>query len=84
MIKARKQDTKALNEISRELSQGLSCLMSNRYELMRPSRMSSTNVFTAPYYLGEQYTKTTKEIGNELVPMWQAIKRLKQLLEPDS
>ena len=84
MIKARKQDVARLEDISRELNHGLELLMSNKYHLMVPTSLGGTDAFTAPYYPGERYAKITKEIGNDLVPMFSAIKALKKLLEPEA
>jgi hypothetical protein len=83
LIKANKRDVNRLQDISRELNHGLEMLMSDKYVIMVPTRLSGTDAFTAGYYPGERYAKITKEIGNDLVPMFTAIKELKKLLEPD-
>ena len=84
MIKARKQDISRLEDLSRELNRGLALLMSDKYEIMRPaSHRCSTDIFTAGFYPNEQYYKIAKDYGNDLVPMFSAIKSLAKLLQPD-
>ena len=80
MIKARKRDIKALRELSADIDRGVKLLLSNRYELMRPTSSSSTDIFTASYYPGERYTKVRKEYGNDLVPMFTAVDKLVKVL----
>jgi hypothetical protein len=84
LIKARKQDVARLEDISRELNHGLALLMSDKYQIMVPTTLNGTDGFTAGYYPGEKYAKIVKEIGNDLVPMFTAIKELKKLLEPEA
>jgi len=67
-----------VEELSREISRGLGILM-KKYELMKETTSSSTNIFTSEYYPGERYTKITKEVGNDLVPMFTAIRELESL-----
>ena len=81
MIKANKKDIKRLRELSAELNRGLALLMSNEYQIMKPSNLSSSDIFTASFYPGENYHKITKECGNNLVPMFSAIKGLSELLK---
>ncbi len=83
MIKARKQDIKTLERISSELSHGLDVLMSDKYQLMTPSKLTSTDVFTASFYPNERYNKIAKQYGNELCCMFTAIRDLSKLLNGD-
>jgi hypothetical protein len=84
MIKTNKADFMKLCSISSKLSSGLDLLMSSKFELMTPSKSTTTDIFTAPYYKGESYCKVTKDIGNDLVPMFTAIIELRKLLSNES
>lgn len=80
MIKTNKRDLARLQDLSRGITQGLKALMSDKYAIMKRSNMSSTDIFTASFYPGDSYCRITKEIGNELVPMFTAIKELAKLV----
>ena len=80
MIKTNKRDLAKLQDLSRGITQGLEILMSEKYAIMKRSNMSSTDIFTANFYPNDHYCKITKEIGNELVPMFTAIKELAKLV----
>ena len=84
MIKARKRDIARLQDLSRGISKGLDTLMTDTYAIMKRSNMSSSDMFTASYYPNDRYCKITKEIGNELVPMFTAIRELAKLLTDDT
>ena len=62
-------------------NQGLNILLSDKYQIMKPvGNMGSTDVFTASYYPDEKYMKIEKEIGNPLVPMFTAIRKLQKIV----
>lgn len=84
MIKARKQDIKTLERISSELTHGLDLLMSDKYQLMTPSKLTSSDVFTASFYPDERYNKIAKAYGHELCCMFTAIRDLSNLLKGES
>jgi hypothetical protein len=83
MIKARKHDIAQLERISSELNHGLELLMSDKYQIMTHSKLSSTDVFTASFYPNERYNKIQKQYGNELCCMWTAIRDLNKMLKGD-
>ena len=80
MIKARKHDIAQLERISSELNHGLDLLMSDKYQIMTPSGLSSSDVFTASFYPNERYNKIAKQYGNDLCCMFTAIRDLSKLL----
>jgi len=80
MIKTNKRDLIRLQDLSRGITHGLETLMSDKYAIMKRSNMSSTDIFTSSYYPNDRYCKITKEIGNELVTMFTAIKELAKLV----
>lgn len=84
MIKASKKDTTRLKDLSAGISRGLDILMSDKYAIMKRSNMASTDIFRASFYPDDSYVKIEKQIGNELVPMFTAIKELAKLLTDDS
>ncbi len=83
MIKARKHDIAKLENISSTLNHGLDLLMSDKYQLMTPSTLTSSDVFTASYYPNERYNKIQKQYGHELCCMFTAIRDLQKLLSSE-
>lgn len=79
-MKLGKRDKARLQDLSRGISGGLDKLLSDNYAIMRRSKMSSPDVFTSSYYPNDRYARITKEIGNDLVPMFTAIRELVKLL----
>lgn len=67
MSKLSKKDKNELNIALKNMQRALNFIMSEDTAIMRKTSMSSTDVFTASYYPGERYGKTTKECGSDLV-----------------
>ena len=84
MIKTSKRDALKLQGLINEIESGLNKLMGDDYAIMRRSKMSSSDVFTAPYYPNQRYSQISKQYGNDLVPMFSAIHALAKLIKPET
>jgi hypothetical protein len=83
-MKLRKKDRIRLEGLAADLQRGINFILDPNTAIMRKSNLSSTDMFTAPYYQGERYSKIAKELGNEFVVALSALRQLKQALaEPE-
>jgi hypothetical protein len=67
MSKLSKKDKSELEIILRNIQRGLRFIQSDETEIMRKTKMQSSDVFTSEYYPGERYGKSNKQCGSDLV-----------------
>ena len=80
----KKRDLSRLQDLSNELERGLSLLMADDYSIMKRSSLTSSDMFTSSYYPNDKYARIAKDYGNDLVPMFTAIKSISKLLNPET
>lgn len=79
-MKLLKRDRTRLELIMREAQEGIDFIMDKDTAIMRSSKLSSSDVFTASYYKGEAYNKIMKEAGSKLCFVFNAFESLKKAL----
>ena len=80
-MKATLKLTRRLYAIQQDLDAGFAFLMEEHTAIMQECGLTSTDVFTAPFYPGKKYTPINKEIGSVLCRLQTGIKSLEALIE---
>lgn len=79
-MKLLKRDRTRLLQVLTKLKRAEAFILSDRTAIMRQHNLSSTDIFTAPYYPDEKYVKITKDIGSDLVSLFTGIRDLENIL----
>ena len=82
-MKLLKRDRKELESVLSQARTGLKFLMAQNVAVMIESKMSSSDVFRAPYYPEKAYSTIAKDVGSEIVFIASAISKLERLLSLD-
>jgi transketolase N-terminal domain/subunit len=80
-VKLRKKDRVRLERIAAQVKRGIDYLLDDKTAIMRESSMSSTDVFTASYYVDKRYSMIHKQMGSEFVLALTGLQHLLQALE---
>lgn len=80
-MKLRVKDRLRLERIGVDLRDGLAFLQADNVAIMMQNGMTSSDMFTAPYYPGEKYAKIEKQIGSKFCVLVSAINKLEEALK---
>ena len=82
-MKLRVKDRLRLERINVDLKDGLAFLQAENVAIMVESTMTSSDMFTAPYYPHKKYADIDKEIGSKFCVLVDAVRKLDAALKED-